>query len=155
MHALILFALAALVPPDSSSDATSEERPILIWVEELPRGELRQISLGGTTADGTADFRLSMEKSKAPLQGSTIGLRVGRHRFEQIRLSYLPFDSVDLRRITTYSRVYPHGRVFRVRIRYGEPAPDCRIGDDGSGQVAITYRIGHEPEIDHLPPARC
>ncbi|HEX6377210.1 MAG TPA: hypothetical protein VFZ91_15970 [Allosphingosinicella sp.] len=155
MYALIFSMLGAMMPASPSSDPATGERTILVRVEEMPRSGLKRIMQEGSTADGTATFKLSIKKLQAPSGGSAVDLTVGQHRFDTVRLTNLPFEDVDFGRVTTHSRIYPHGRVFRVHIRYGDRSPHCQIGDDGSGHVSITYRKDAAPEIDHRPPAKC
>ena len=155
MHALMLVVQASLALPLVASSAPARERPILIEVEELPASEIRQIVQNGRTAEGSVPFSLSVERAEGGKGGTAIALALADHRFEAVRLDYLPFESVNRNSISIHSRNYPHGRVLRVHLRYGRPAPRCRVGDDGRGKVSITYRVGSAPEIVHRMPARC
>jgi hypothetical protein len=144
---------AALLAPGASEPPS--EIPIIVDVEELPGDLLDEIVLRGRTYDRKTTFELSLQKSLRGPGQTEIHLTVGRRRFERLHLAYLPFDSVDVASITTHSRLSPDGRVFRVRLRYGAPAPHCQIGDDGRGKVTITYVGGRAPQVDHSAPAIC
>jgi hypothetical protein len=132
-----------------------DDRPIIVDVEELPAGHLAAVILKGTFSEGDVNFKLTVTKSVAPMQGTGVELSTGRSRFEKLNLTYLPFESIDVGRISTHSKAYAYGRVFRVRLRYGEPNQGCQIGDDGRGKVTITYLAGRRPEVTHRPPITC
>lgn len=146
--AVMCMTLLVLFVPHRGN--ASEDRNILVDVEELPSNEVHSLNIEGALYGTKIPFYVHIDDNTSKEGLVTVNSMVEGRKLAPARLRHI--SRMDWSSVTTHWRRYPSQRVFRVRFRYGEEHPGCMLGDDGRGIVTITYVGDRPPEVKNWRP---